>query len=373
MDINIKNMKLFSTAEEKEAARIEQLRKDAMYGKPENELTALYTVARVGTPVFHIVTAASTAAFVYRVLFSHLAELGGEWLGAALALLIAIPLALAIEWVIAATWKPAAKKLLTLGKLDVWLFTLAIIFTCITFIAALSGVSISAENAAGELQQESITAVATQHNDRMAAIDKEITALQAGKVKGYSWKGKPTDKAIARIDALQREKETAAAALTTTAATTKSANDTRAAGYDQKIKKAQSYLARLAILCEIMKLIMYFVLGYYSRELMRWYSGETKVKGVAITQEDDEDTAPTPPLPHRRSGYSGGAWEEPIGFRVPQEKDPETMTAAELAAERQRLRTAKTRAKQAGDLVEVARIDLRLQVVQGLLSNTTVQ
>jgi predicted transcriptional regulator len=295
MDLNLKEMRLFATEAEREQARKSQIEKDMQYGNPEVELDALHTVSKNGVWVFHLITAASTTAFAYRVMSSHLYELFGWW-GTVASMAISIICALVIERILGATWKPALKKIFNTGKLDVTLFAIGTLFTILTFIAALAGVRIIAEDSVGNLQQESVVTLATNHQAAMADIDSEIKQLKAGKVKGYSWKGRPTEKAISRIKVLEAQKTQQTEAFQKVTEATTQANAARENDYGLKLKKAQGYLGFLAIFAEIIKLIIYCFLGYWSLQLRKWHSGETEtVAKIVITRYNNNNgTEPTP-------------------------------------------------------------------------------
>jgi hypothetical protein len=273
MDFNLKEVRLFATEQEKQKAKQERLSKEMTYGNPEDELGGLYQICVWGAPVFHFITAASTAAFVFRVMESHMRELIG-YAGTVISFITAALCAYVIERILSACWKPAFKKLFVSGKMDITLFGFGAIFTVLTMVAALSGVAIISENTMGEMKIESVMASSQAHEKSLTEIDSEISRLNSGKVKGYNWKGNPTEKAIARVKQLQLEKEGKIAAFKSLADATAQANNHTATSYSDKLKKVQGYLGYLAIFAEIIKLILYSFLGYWSLQLAKWHGGE---------------------------------------------------------------------------------------------------
>lgn len=313
MDVNLKNIRLFATEAEREKARRSEIEKDMQYGNPKEELRQLEIVSKWGVWIFHFITAASTTVFIYRVIGSHLAELFGGF-GSAMAFGIGVIAAFVIELILTGTWKPFFKKMFNTGSFDVILFTLGIMFTAVTLKAAFAGVDIMAEDSAGQLKVESVVASQATYEKAMKDIDGEIATLSAGKGKGvFSWKGKPTPQAQKRITELQKEKGQRTENMTALSSATGKANDISAMTYETKLKKAQGYLGLLAAISEIIKLILYTFLGYWSLQLKKWNSGEIRIeKNVipnneapknVITQYNEEEEVESaidevsPPLP----------------------------------------------------------------------------
>jgi hypothetical protein len=246
---NLKNIKIFSTTEEKESQELEQMHRDADFSNPHSELAMMHNATKWGVNFFAAVTLLSTAALIYRVTYPHMVELLGTSIATISMLCLAFGCAFAIEKMLRGNWEPFFKKAFIKGEIDVVLGSLGVVFTSIILYGALTGMEIISEEGKKDPQIESISASASAISATIEANKSEIATLSAGKGKGvYAWQGKPNS-------------------MTSLSKTTEAANAAKIETFTTKQAKAVKYLSILAIGAEILKMIIFIFWGYRSMQL----------------------------------------------------------------------------------------------------------
>jgi cell division protein FtsB len=294
MDLNLKDIRFFSSEDEKRQIEENQLSKDSDFGNPHSELAMMHNATKWGIYFFASITLLSTAALIYRVTFPHLAEITGTAVATVAVLFMAFGAAIAIEVMLRGNWEPFMKKLFVTSKLDVVLGGLSVLFTGIILYGAITGMEVIADTDKNQPQLESVAKSGESTNAMIASNKQEIDLLRNGKGKGvYAWKGKPTPQANKRIAELEAQNTQALTALGALSKTTEATNAAKITTFNDKAAKAVHYLSMLAIGAEILKIIIFVFWGYRSWQLNQFYGSTV--------------SAPTP-LP------------QPIPQRVPQEK-----------------------------------------------------
>lgn len=285
-NLRLKDIKLFSSEEEKKAAEARQIQHDADFVDPHKELATMHDATKWGIYFFSAVTLLSTAALLYRVTFPHMAELVGTSAATISMLVLSFGVALAIEIMLRGNWEPFCKKLFVKGELDLVLGSLGVVFTGIILYGAITGMEIISDAGKTDPQLESVTASAASTNSTIEANKNEIALLMAGKGKGvYAWQGKPTPHAKKRVAELEAQNTAALNALTALSSTTEKMNAAKIETFSDKQAKAVHYLSLLAIGAEILKLIVFVFWGYRSMQLN------------AFTPKPSTPANPTTPLP----------------------------------------------------------------------------
>lgn len=268
---NLKNIKLFSTEQEKAELEQKEHDKDSDFGNPKSELATMYNASRWGIHFIACVTLLSTMAFVYRVTFPHVTELIGETAAAISMLVLAFGLALAIEIMLRGNWEPFFKKLFVKAEVDLVLLFLGALFTTVVIAGALTGMEIISDEGAKAPEIESISATSASMSGIIETNKAEIATLSAGKGKGvYAWQGKPTPHAKNRIKELETQNTAAFSSITSLSTTTEKANAAKIETFTAKQAKAVRFLSRLAIGCEILKFVIFIFWGYRSYELKNY-------------------------------------------------------------------------------------------------------
>ena len=256
-NLNLKDIKLFSSTEEKKAAEARQMQYDADFSDPHKELSTMHDATKWGIYFFSAVTLLSTAALLYRVTYPHMAELVGTSAATVSMLVLAFGVALAIEIMLRGNWEPFFKKLFIKAELDIVLLGLGVVFTGIILYGAITGMEIISEVGKTDPQLESVTSSTASTNTTIEKNKKEIELLMAGKGKGvYAWQGKPTPHAKKRVAELESQNTAALNALTALSTTTEKMNAAKIETFTDKQAKAVHYLSLLAIGAEILKLIV---------------------------------------------------------------------------------------------------------------------
>jgi hypothetical protein len=268
MNIDLKNIKFFSTEEEREKREMQQISQDADYANPHSELAMMHNATQWGIYFFACITLLSTSALIYRVTYPHLAELVPANVAAISMLFVSFGASFAIEKMLRGNWEPFFKKLFVKGELDIVLLGLGAVFTAIILYGAITGMEIISEVGKSDPQIESITASAASINATIETNKKDIALLAAGKGKGiYTWQDKPTPHARKRIQELEAQNTAAFNSLSSLSKTTEAANAAKIETFTTKQAKAVHYLSILAIGAEILKFIIFIFWGYRSMQL----------------------------------------------------------------------------------------------------------
>lgn len=284
MEINVKKIKFLATPEERARRDERQHALDAQYGNPIHELQGMYSATRWGKWAFQAITLISTAAFIFRVSFSHAAEFLGHTLATAICGTISVLAAYSVERMLEGNQVPFWKKLFVTKRFDVVLFLLAFFFSAIVIGGAYSGMMVVADNGNAPTLTET-TSLHGSMQKSLDAKDNEIRKIQSCQIKGgYCWKGNLTEKGHARIAALQAEKEALLASMQSTNAVTSSVNTSKVETHQEKTAKAQHYLGMLALGSEAIKFIIFIFWGYRSLEISRFQR-----KGTYMTEDEDDD------------------------------------------------------------------------------------
>lgn len=265
---NLKNVKLFSTEQEKEDMEKKQHEKDSSFGDPKSELAVMHNASRWGIHFIACVTLLSTMAFIYRVTFPHVTDLIGETAAAISMLTLSFGIALAIEIMLRGNWEPFFKKLFVKAEVDMVLLFLGILFTGVVVAGAFTGMEIISDEGAKAPEIESISASSASMSSMIETNKAEIATLNAGKGKGvYAYQGKPTPHAKNRVKELEAQNTAAFNSITSLSNTTEKANAAKIETFTAKQAKAVRFLSRLAIGCEILKFVIFIFWGYRSYEL----------------------------------------------------------------------------------------------------------
>jgi low affinity Fe/Cu permease len=285
MDFDLKKAKFFSTKEENARQQAAQHKLDAMYGNPVYELNLMYRATTLGKYAFQSVTFLSTAAFLFRVTFSHVAELIGDVAAFAICGTVSVLASIAIEKMLEGNHVPFWKKFFLTWKADIVLGLMAIVFTGVVVAGAFSGMMVVGEGQDNSPAAESTTDIHRKTQEQIDNASNEISRIQNCQQKGgFCLNGKITAKGTARIDALTAEKAALLQSLNSTTSLVGTVNLEKKTAYEAKLEKAQKYLGRIAIGSELIKIMCFVFWGYRSREMALY-----KRKNAANFPDDDED------------------------------------------------------------------------------------
>lgn len=309
MDFDVRKIKLLSTPEERARKEAQENHLDAQYGNPVRELQTMYNATRTGKWAFQAITLLSTAAFIFRVTFSHAAEILGIVAATAICGTVAVFASWAVEKMLEGNHVPFWRKLFITKRVDVVLLFLAIFFSAIVVGGAYSGMQVIGEGQGSAPVIESTTTLAEKTQESYDKKDAEIRKIQSCQLKGgYCWKGNLTEKGHARIAALEAEKSALLETMKSTNAITSEKNAIVTGQHLSKIERAQGYLGMLALGSEFIKFIIFIFWGYRSLELARWQRKSNISPTLPEPEEDIEDeTYDTHDLGNSYPPSAGGA------------------------------------------------------------------